>query len=209
MFLAVCGLCVQTVATCAANSDWPCRQILVNRIALPTVWAGPPIDDIDWKDDAQIAAFAARLAARRMPVEDAQRMIEDFSKTLGREKAAKLTSLFAALFEILNNERSHVIAGLERFGRRQKELADKIRSDASLMRSAQNEPRIEQGPAAANDNQPAGATAATSPSFQERLQWDVRIFEDRRRSIGYACEVPAIIEQRLFALARAIQKELD
>ena len=34
-------------------------------------------------------------------------------------------------------------------------------------------------------------------------------FQDRRQAIGYACDVPAKIEQRLFAIARQIQQELD
>ena len=41
------------------------------------------------------------------------------------------------------------------------------------------------------------------------INWDTRIFEDQRRAIGYVCEVPTVIEQRLFALARAIQQSME
>ena len=35
-----------------------------------------------------------------------------------------------------------------------------------------------------------------------RIEWQTRIFEERQKTIGYVCEVPVLIEQRLFALAR-------
>jgi hypothetical protein len=43
----------------------------------------------------------------------------------------------------------------------------------------------------------------------EQVQWDTRIFEDRRRTISYVCEVPVLIDQRLFALGRTIQQALE
>ena len=42
-----------------------------------------------------------------------------------------------------------------------------------------------------------------------RVEWDTRIFDERNKTIGYVCEVPVLIEQRLFALARAIQQSLE
>jgi hypothetical protein len=38
---------------------------------------------------------------------------------------------------------------------------------------------------------------------------DTRIFEERRKTMSFVCEVPVLIEQRLFALARAIQQSLE
>lgn len=42
-----------------------------------------------------------------------------------------------------------------------------------------------------------------------RVEWDTRIFEERRKTMNFVCEVPVLIEQRLFALARAIQQSLE
>ena len=42
-----------------------------------------------------------------------------------------------------------------------------------------------------------------------RVEWSTRIFEDRRKSIRYVCEVPVQIEQRLFALGRAVQQAME
>jgi hypothetical protein len=36
----------------------------------------------------------------------------------------------------------------------------------------------------------------------------VRVFDDRRTSLTFVCEAPILIEQRLFALGRAIESEL-
>ncbi len=49
------------------------------------------------------------------------------------------------------------------------------------------------------------------PQIEElgrQIEWGRRIFEDRRKTMSYACEVPVEIEQRLFALSRAIQSAL-
>jgi hypothetical protein len=41
------------------------------------------------------------------------------------------------------------------------------------------------------------------------LSWQTRIFEDRRKSASYVCDVPVLIEKRLFDLGRAIQDGLQ
>ena len=56
------------------------------------------------------------------------------------------------------------------------------------------------------------ALQATDPAqlaqLTESLTWNLRIFEERRKSLRFVCEVPVAIEQRLFALSREIQKAL-
>jgi hypothetical protein len=39
--------------------------------------------------------------------------------------------------------------------------------------------------------------------------WETRIFEDRQCVIKFVCEVPTAIDQRLFALGRTIQQEIE
>jgi hypothetical protein len=46
-------------------------------------------------------------------------------------------------------------------------------------------------------------------ALASQVEWSTRIFEDRRKSIRYVCEAPTIIEQRVFALGRAIRQTLD
>ncbi len=176
--------------------NWPCRQILVGRLSLAAVWSGPSIDGLAWRDDQAVADIVARLAARRTPLDDAERTIEDFAKAQGADKTKKLVSVFAGLFETLNDERTQVIEGLLRFGAKQRELAAKIRAENTLAR---------EGPS----KQPPDAGKQDAEAGARDLEWDLRIFDERRQSLTYVCETPALIEQRLFALARVIQRSLE
>jgi hypothetical protein len=59
----------------------------------------------------------------------------------------------------------------------------------------------------------AGCIAARAAQDRRtpKINWsrETRIFEDRRRVIKFACEVPTAIDQRLFALGRTIQQEME
>jgi hypothetical protein len=205
--LKIAGLLLLSIGVLAAGSreagaadprypDWPCTQAKVPDISTAAVWDGPPIDDArnDWQNDPAIESLVARLAARRLPLEEAQKNVEDFMAGAGAEKTRKGVLLFAGLFETLNHQRTEVMNGLERLQRRQKDLADRIRADVAAMREQQDQSQPDQ---------------ARIEDLNSRIEWGTRIFEDRRRSVRYACEVPTIIERRLFALARAIRQELD
>ena len=51
----------------------------------------------------------------------------------------------------------------------------------------------------------ANRNQAEIDDLANQLAWETRIFEDRRKSTSYVCEVPVLIEKRLFDLGRAIQ----
>ena len=74
--------------------DWPCNQVKVPEISVAAVWAGPSIDDVGnaWEDDATIKDLIARPAARRTPLDDAQKAISDVitGTESERQKKAKL-----------------------------------------------------------------------------------------------------------------------
>src|ERR1700675_2578704 len=80
--------------------DWPCTQAKVPEISLAAVWAGPPLEDVSgtWKNDAKVSALVTKLAARRFPVEEAQKAITEFLAASAAEKAATGKLLFAGLF---------------------------------------------------------------------------------------------------------------
>lgn len=178
------------------DPDWPCRQILVGRLSVAAVWSGPSIEGIAWRNDPMVAGLAAKGAARRVSLEDAEHAIEDFARPLGADKTKKLVALFAGLFETLNDERTQVIEGLLRFGAKQRALAEKIRAENALAR------------AGSGKSQPDASGQEAKPPARD-LEWDLRVFDERRQSLAYVCETPALIEQRLFALAKVIQRELE
>ena len=176
--------------------DWPCAQAKVPEVSLAAVWAGPPLDDASdkWKSDARISALVSKLAARRTPLEESEKMIKEFLAGSAAEKATTAKLLFAGLFDALNAQRSQVMGGIERVTRKQREAADKIRSDTVALQALQD----------------------ASPPDQSRIDelanhviWQTRIFEDRQRVVKFVCEVPTAIDQRLFALGRVIQQELE
>ena len=175
--------------------DWPCAQAKVPEISVAAVWAGPSLDDVKnkWKDDTKISSLVAKLAVRRTPLDQAQKAVTEFlAKTPDKTTSGKL--LFAGLFDALNAQRSSVMNGLERVTHKQREAADKIRSDTMALQALQ------------------GASPPDQPKIDElsnQLVWETRIFEDRRRVVKFVCEVPTEIDQRLFALARTIQQEMD
>jgi len=179
--------------------DWPCAQAKVPQLSVAAMWDGPSIADVgnSWQDDPKIKDLVMRLAARRTPLDAAQKAAADFitgDKKEKTEKEDKAKKLFAGLFDTLSQERSEVMDGIERLEHNEKGLADRIRSDAATLRGLQDEPAPDQ----AKMDQLAG-----------QVEWGTRIFEDRRKSIRYVCEVPTIIEQRVFALGRAIRQTLN
>jgi DNA repair ATPase RecN len=176
--------------------DWPCQQLKVPGIAIASVWSGPSIDIGDGAKpiDAKQAELVSRLAARRTPIEDARKLIADYVVGTSDEKQEKAKTLFAALYSTLNAQRDEVMNGIERFSRKQKTAADDIREEAQKLRQMQDKP----------DADPAQTEDLTS-----RLAWQTRIFEDRRKSTSYVCDVPVLIEKRLFDLGGAIQSAMN
>ena len=202
----VCGALVLLAPSAPALAadprypDWPCSQAKVPEISLPAVWAGPPLDDVQnkWKDDSKVAALVTRTAARRLPLDEAEKEITEFLASIGNDKSNdKVTAgklLFAGLFDTLNAERSTVMNGLERVMRKQREAADRIRADTVSLQTMQSE---------------ASADPQKVDELSNQLLWETRIFEDRRKVVKYVCEVPTAIDQRLFALGRVIQQQIE
>ena len=176
--------------------DWPCQQLKVPEISIASVWTGPPIEAADKEKplDAKEAELVARLVARRTTIEDARKLIADFLAGTKEEKQEKAERLFAALYATLNAQRDEVMNGIERFSRKQKAMADGIREQARKIREMQDA---------------SSADPAKSDELASQLSWQTRIFEDRRKSTAYVCDVPVLIEKRLFDLASAIQGDLS
>lgn len=180
----------------ARYPDWPCVQAKVPEISIAAVWDGPPIEPVanTWANQPKIKDLVARLAARRTPMEEAQRLVTEFLAGNAAARTEAGTRLFAGLFETLNAERSQVMNGLERLARSEKDLAERIRSDTFTLYEQRDGSPLDQ---------------VKIDELAARVEWSTRIFEERRKSIRYACEVPVIIERRLYALGRAIQQAAE
>ncbi|MEX0760328.1 MAG: hypothetical protein WD100_12185 [Tistlia sp.] len=170
------------------DADWPCIQRKVPEISAAVVWAGPPIDQAlsEWREDEEVERLVGELAARSLPLETAQEKAEAFTQTLDGERNARLTRLFAGLLQTVNRERGAIMAGIERYTRRQRELAERIEATGSRL-----------------DGLPAEAGARREELAQQQA-WDIRIYQEREQSLKYLCQQPIDLEQRLFLLARTI-----
>lgn len=180
------------------GSDWPCEQPLRAEMSVGAMWAGPDPNagEKTWKDIPEVAALVGQIAPRRMPQEEAVASIGRFAAGYqGAEREHALTKLFAGLFDTLNAERDDIIRGIKRFYRRQDALARRIEEGwkklGELDPNATDPKEIEQRVA-----------------LQQQVDWDSRIFDDRQRLLPVVCEQPRVLEQRVFALSRAIQEQL-
>ena len=194
--ILVLGRAASAFAADPRYPDWPCNQIKVPELSVAAIWTGPPIDDVGdtWEKDPQIKDLVVRLAARRTPLDDAEKIIGDFLAANAADKQTRAKLLFAGLFATLNRERTVVMNGIERFAQRRALVADRIKSEARQMRELQDAPNRDE---------------SKVNELTNSIEWDTRVFEDQRKTISYVCEVPIIIERRLGALARAIQQSIE
>jgi len=119
--------------------------------------------------------------------------VADHAQAAGPRRKERLTQLFARLYDNLDAERALVIGGLERYGRAQRDAAQRLREDTQKLREAQD----------------AHHDATELKELATALEWNMRMFEERRKALVFACETPALIEQRLGALARMILAAME
>jgi hypothetical protein len=164
----------------------------VPEIAPAVVWAGPPLDSADAEPSPTIDRLAEELAARRVPLEEAEIQVEDFAETLdAQQKDAQLTLLFARTLEVINRERTSIIQGIKNYSKGERALAETITEKNERLREL-----------------PADRILERQALMAER-DWDIRIYDDRRSALPYLCEQPVLLEQRAFALGRAIASHLE
>jgi hypothetical protein len=189
----------ETRAADADNPDWPCAQRKVLTLTAAQMWDGGEIDELtQWRDDPDMVKLIARLASRRVSLEEAAAAIAQFADAQPAEQRDDaLRQLFAGLLSAVNRDRAIVMSGIERFHQRQKARAAEIERQGAAIRQlkerAQSEPSAHADLIAAED----------------RYNWDVRVFSERQQSLPLACEVPVTIEQRLFALGREIRARMN
>ncbi|WP_271169374.1 hypothetical protein [Hansschlegelia plantiphila] len=181
----------------AKDPDWPCMQPKVSTLSYGQMWSGPPLDDAikTWRTDSAIEDLVERLVARRTTMDEAKSLLDAFARGAGDQKAQKLTLIFAGVFEELNDQRSRIIAGIERYARKQRALSDRIKDESVRIAATQKDMASQMSPEGQKD--------------QQALDWDTRIYDERTQSLTYVCESPVILEQRAFDLGREIQSRLD
>jgi hypothetical protein len=178
-----------------ADPNWPCQQRKVPQLSLGSVWTGPDIEPYraSWRDDRAVRDLVALLAARRTPYDEAQAAIDAFAESAGETRPEKMVELFTGLYVTLDTERSDVMGGIDRFARKQRQMADELRrrtAEIDKMREA------------------ADADMMKINEAYDELNFETRIFSERQQSLTFVCEVPVLIEQRAYKLGQMISAKL-
>ncbi len=205
--LMSCALTGVIACMCAAGSavayepkkDWPCVQVKVPDLSPGMMWTGPVLEGThaDYKASPAAMQMARKLVVRRYTDEQVAGFVKEYADSLDpASKEVELTRLFAAAFDLISTERKQVIAAIERFTRRQRQMADSVRKireelDESLRIADPDEQQM-----------------VARREIEERLAWQTRIFDDREKSTKYVCEVPTLLEQRLFQIGRDVAEHL-
>lgn len=187
------------LAADATSADWPCVQRKVAKLTSAQMWDGAPVDDLTkWRDNEEITKLIVVLASRRVSLEQATAAIARFAAAQPQERRDEaLKLLFAGLLSTINSDRAVVMSGIERFQQRQKARAAEIERQGTAIQELKER--------AVNDEKARAELAAA----EDRYNWDVRVFSERQQSLPLACEVPVLIEQRLFALGREIRSRMN
>ena len=178
------------------NKEWPCVQRKVATMSVGQVWDGPSIEGVKgWFREPGMPELIDTLAARRVSVEDAEKALQKFADGLPADKKdEKLTLLFAGLFDKVSGQRRVVLAGIEKYQRSQIARAQELERQSSII--GEMEAKL---PPGIHEDTPEMAAS------REKFNWAQRIFQERQSNIPMACELPVLIEERLYAVTRAIR----
>ena len=202
--LAALGLCgaivagAQSATAQKGGSDWPCVQVQQPELSVGAMWTGPDPAQAgaNWREAPGVLELVRRVAPRRVAVDEANAEIRRFLAGVEGDRSIVATQIFAGLFESLDAERGAIIRGIHRYSARQSALADRIEKARRELDAL--DPRSTDARA-----------VERRAEIETQMAWDSRIFDDRERLLPLICEQPAVIERRLFALARALAEEIE
>lgn len=181
------------------TSSWPCVQRKVETLSVGQIWDGPPIEGIKgWFREPGVPDLIEVLSSRRVPLDEAEAAIKKFAEAQPADKRdEKLLLLFAGLFDKASSQRRSVMSGIEKYQTSQIARSKELERQSTALGELEGK----QAPGATEDS-PELADA------REKFNWAQRIFQERQSNIPLACEIPVLIEERLYALTRAIRSEM-
>ncbi|MEQ1652814.1 MAG: hypothetical protein ABL897_10015, partial [Hyphomicrobium sp.] len=150
------------------------------------------------------------VISRRLKPEEVEAAIKKFAEAQPEAtRDAKLTELFAGTLSRTNDERKIVMSGIERFHKRQLARAKEIEAQGITLPPAGEVPAAEPAAEGEGTTGPAGkisdAVAAVKDDPEEKMKWEVRVFQERQQNIPIACEIPQLMDERAGLVARAIR----
>lgn len=195
--LGLTGLSIVSVSAAdKVNPDWPCIQKKIETLSVGQTWDGPPVetDKVPWNEDDKVRELITLLTSRRVPLAEAEAALKKFAESQpANERDQKLTVLFAGLFETSNAQRRTVVNGLEKYLKAQRDRAKIVEQKGLELDEIQQK------------SPPGDAGEMAVAKAQEAFDWETRIFQERQQNIPIACEIPVIIETRLYDLVKIIR----
>lgn len=181
-----------------ATKEWPCVQRRVETLTVGQIWDGPSVEGLSgWFRDPKLVELIEALSSRRVPLEKAEAAIKSYAEGLPEgERDQKLTLLFAGLFDKVAGQRRTVMSGIVKYQKSQIERSKELERQTSELARLQDQ-------AASNESAAKDLAAA-----EERFNWAQRIFQERQSNIPLACELPVLIEERLYAVTRSIRENM-
>ncbi|TDR49594.1 hypothetical protein DFP85_1318 [Halomonas ventosae] len=179
--------------------DWPCVQRLVPELAWGTIWTGqsPEALERSWWEDEEVGRVVRFATARKTPRDEALERVRGFVAQVANqpeaEREERLTLLFAGLFERVNRERSRVIERIRSASRGQVKRLDRLTELVDELEARR----------ASSDT-----SADDIEQLRQELHWEQRTFEKRQQLLPVLCEKPALLEEELSRMVRAIRAEL-
>ena len=202
LILLLSATATAALAQPKTDPDWPCVQRKVETLSPGQFWTGPDIAAAgDWGSDNDAAVLAQKIASRRTDLSQVDPLLDTFAAKFGADKDAKdkaLTRVYAGVFEVINGERSKIMGGIARYAQGQRRMAERIRDEADKISQVKDAP----------SRGDATELPKDQTDLETKFAWDRRIFQERRQSLTYVCEVPQLLEQRLGELGKRIQAHL-
>jgi hypothetical protein len=209
----VVSAAVPTFAKDAATPDWPCIWRKTVEIDAGTIWDGPALDAAkDWIKDDTVRNLSSYVIARRLKPEEVEAAVKKFADAMPEaSRDQKLTELFAGALSRTNDERKIVVGGIERFHKRQLARAKEIESQGLTLPKPEDmavSPPGDAAPAGKIEDVAAAEAekkAANQNDPEEKMKWEIRIFQERQQNIPIACEIPQLMDERIGLVGRAIR----
>ena len=187
--LGAFGIAQPSAAADFSDPTWPCIQRKVEQLSVGLMWPHP-IDETPLEGEVaeDVSELAQRLALRRLDLEAVRPDVEAFVAKHGADLTL-LGHVYDQTFTSLARTRRAIMEGIADYSLSQIALAERIEGARIEMNTLMD---------------------ADEPDFDKvdaleaQVDWDERIYNDRRQSLTYVCETPVLLEKRLFETAQML-----
>lgn len=200
--LSLSSFNIQSATAYSNDKNWPCVQAKVQKLSAGQMWRGDPLKetDLSWRENKDVKDLVTKIMPRRVPLSETEKIISDFAAKHKNNLKTQLEQSFLALLAETNKVRSEIIGGIGKFSKRQKTFSKRIVENRRKI--AELEKKDIAGTLTKEEDKQLA-------KIEQQADWDIRIHEEREKSLEYVCESPVILEQRLFAISQQLKKHYN